>query len=1090
MAIWAGGAKDQGGLYSPLIGRDKLIQEVLPFVRPQQIIILEAPAGAGKTSFLHLLSQSLNQVHWVSPKELEKVMEQNAHAQPFGQEERFLHKFSQNILIFDDIDKYLRAEAFQSFLHTLFHKEKTIFLATRTPLERYLYLQRLETEGKIHKINTQKLLFTREETEEYLAKRKIKTDIQQIFKYTQGWPGILNIVAEKIKRGYALKEALKESYFYLDQEIWQKLSKEEQRSLLLANIFQPLKTAYVESIFQGEWFLFRQYFLPNKKKNWRPLGPLHLFLEHKQGALSKDQRRDLFLKGYYLAKRERDWPKAIELLFKAQRQEKAWEIFREIYPGWRGEFKYHLIGKVLDQFSEDFTQRHPEVLLYKGDVLFFSGKIRQAIPVLEQGLEICPKTNVYWEGNIYLIEAHILLGNYQEALNIALKLQKQTKAFTKKRLQIQVYLAIIYSQLNLKDEAQRIWKKISAIARSKFLPITPYERYYLLAPKAIFYHLDQSDFHEAEAILLQASKVFARKDPQNRLAWVYLFLGVLKREKFSFQEAAEYFLKAQTLAYQRNMSFRAQVAGFSALQAAELGQKEAKNLLKKLDRFRKLDDTFWGEVLYKITKSILDPSKAKRELQEAFLLAQENHLTYLKALVAFTAFQRREMSNIPDNLIRNWLIEAYKDAEYLGIRHRAIRAILYIWHLNPKILSTHFNFKNIKQFLELLDREDLTYLFKRDKHIQKFNLAYWAAKKEIFFEPQIDLLGRETEGLNLLKEKFPKLPLKLKEKAALIFAQRKYRPALICLREAKKQDKRSKTIRHSLKILLALPPEPLRISFLGGFNLHIGQRHIREWPRQKAADIFKFLVLNRKKKVPIETLIETFWPKSDAKKGRSNVWQAISTIKEILEPESPPKERCRYISAKNESYQLLCPPNSYVDIETFEDKIKETKSLLKEGSINKALICAQEALEIYKGDFLPEDIYQEWTQSFRTYYQNLYQEILEIMGDIQWQKGLDYELKETALKLLQIDHLSEKAYEWLILISIKKGNLADAKRIYKKFKETLKKEMDLEPSPKLQALLDFSSPRKDWHQHLKGWYQEPISSQEAKGYPLDLQGRK
>lgn len=60
----------------------------------------------------------------------------------------------------------------------------------------------------------------------------------------------------------------------------------------------------------------------------------------------------------------------------------------------------------------------------------------------------------------------------------------------------------------------------------------------------------------------------------------------------------------------------------------------------------------------------------------------------------------------------------------------------------------------------------------------------------------------------------------------------------------------------------------------------------------------------------------------------------------------------------------------------FLDAIKQGRQLLADGQLNQAIESFEAAHALYRGPFLEEDLYEEWTQAEREY---LHQEYLDLL---------------------------------------------------------------------------------------------------------------
>ena len=83
-----------------------------------------------------------------------------------------------------------------------------------------------------------------------------------------------------------------------------------------------------------------------------------------------------------------------------------------------------------------------------------------------------------------------------------------------------------------------------------------------------------------------------------------------------------------------------------------------------------------------------------------------------------------------------------------------------------------------------------------------------------------------------------------------------------------------------------LPPR-LIIRALGRTSIECGgDAAAEEWLDHRPGQVLKYLVCERGRVVPLEELLEAFWPNA-GRAGASNVRQAIHTLRDRLEPDRP-----------------------------------------------------------------------------------------------------------------------------------------------------------------------------------------------------------
>ncbi len=252
----------------------------------------------------------------------------------------------------------------------------------------------------------------------------------------------------------------------------------------------------------------------------------------------------------------------------------------------------------------------------------------------------------------------------------------------------------------------------------------------------------------------------------------------------------------------------------------------------------------------------------------------------------------------------------------------------------------------------------------------------------------------------------------------------------------------------ALQRLLAAPPEPLRVHTLGGFRLRRGDREIARWPRRSARDVFLLLLDQAPRPVPKERLMEALWPGSPSEKAAQNLRRAVADLRRALEPELPAGFPSRYLSTGDETYTLELPPESWVDFEEFETRVRQL--------LDRAQAPTPEELEsvlaLYRGDYLPEALYEDWTTLRRERLRELHLRALQRLGEIYLDSERYREAATAARRILEQDPWSEEATLLLMQACERLDDIPAALRAYEAHRDRLRRDLDLPPRDDLTAL--------------------------------------
>src|SRR5919201_1903557 len=79
-----------------------------------------------------------------------------------------------------------------------------------------------------------------------------------------------------------------------------------------------------------------------------------------------------------------------------------------------------------------------------------------------------------------------------------------------------------------------------------------------------------------------------------------------------------------------------------------------------------------------------------------------------------------------------------------------------------------------------------------------------------------------------------------------------------------------------------------RVELLGGLRATRGDQVVTHFRTQKNAALLAYLAYHRRRSHRREELIELLWPEGEPRAGRNSLKQALSTLRQQLEPPGAP----------------------------------------------------------------------------------------------------------------------------------------------------------------------------------------------------------
>jgi non-specific serine/threonine protein kinase len=187
--------------------------------------------------------------------------------------------------------------------------------------------------------------------------------------------------------------------------------------------------------------------------------------------------------------------------------------------------------------------------------------------------------------------------------------------------------------------------------------------------------------------------------------------------------------------------------------------------------------------------------------------------------------------------------------------------------------------------------------------------------------------------------------------------------------------------------------------------------------------------------------MDLLWPGSDRGAASNNLRQALHAARRALDP----AEGCRYL-ASQEEHLVLCPSGElWVDVEAFEEAATTARR-----SGNPAAYRA--ALDLYPGELLPADRYEEWAEGRHRELRQLYVALLAELADLHEVRGEYGAAVETLRRVLAQEPANEEAHAALMRLYALRERPAEARAQYERLREILYREFGAEPGAPTRRL--------------------------------------
>lgn len=240
------------------------------------------------------------------------------------------------------------------------------------------------------------------------------------------------------------------------------------------------------------------------------------------------------------------------------------------------------------------------------------------------------------------------------------------------------------------------------------------------------------------------------------------------------------------------------------------------------------------------------------------------------------------------------------------------------------------------------------------------------------------------------------------------------------------------------------------VSMLGGFTLQVdGNLLTDEINRsQKLWNVLCYLLVHRHRNVPQSEFIDLFWPEE----GSSNPANALKTllyrVRALLEPMFP--DGLEPILSQRGSYSWNRAVACDVDADRFEALCRKAEDAALPDQDRMELY--EQAVALYKGDFLPKLAGQMWVVSLTARYHELYVAAVKAYAALLERAERFDEMGAVCARAGELDPLDEGLHILIVRALLRQGKDAAALEHYETATDLLYRNLGVRPSEELRAL--------------------------------------
>ena len=216
------------------------------------------------------------------------------------------------------------------------------------------------------------------------------------------------------------------------------------------------------------------------------------------------------------------------------------------------------------------------------------------------------------------------------------------------------------------------------------------------------------------------------------------------------------------------------------------------------------------------------------------------------------------------------------------------------------------------------------------------------------------------------------------------------------------------------------------------------------WQSKKSRDALKVLVGYRGRPVHREVLMDLLWPDSTPEGSASRFSVVLSRARSAFDPDwTFPQDH--FIKTSDDAV-MIDLANVDVDAERFLAFASSGLAIIRRGDRSTAEPTLRTAYDLYGGDFLEEDAYEEWSMPLREEARASFFAVAKTLGDLAVERRECDEAVGYYVRVLSMDPWAEDAHLGLVAAALSCGRHGEARRYYGAYVARMK-ELEIEPAP-------------------------------------------
>ena len=245
----------------------------------------------------------------------------------------------------------------------------------------------------------------------------------------------------------------------------------------------------------------------------------------------------------------------------------------------------------------------------------------------------------------------------------------------------------------------------------------------------------------------------------------------------------------------------------------------------------------------------------------------------------------------------------------------------------------------------------------------------------------------------------------------------------------------------------AVAADTLRVLALGPLQVFVGGEAIDTtvWGSARPRELLVYLLMHPEGRTK-EQVGLAFWPEASAAQLRNSFHVTLHRLRKALRNPD-------WITLTNERYRVDPEFVAEFDVTAFEREVVAARRAVKRKE-DGAIAMLDRALTRFRGDFLDGEPAGDWHLEHRDRIQRLFVDAVMELGDHQADEHRYQKAADAYRRVLARDDLNEDATRALMRCYAKVGDRSQALKLYQRFSDRLRKELDADPEEETRDLFE------------------------------------